>query len=75
MKIAIWSPFKGRPTWPRPCPTHASFMYSRNLVALLTPMIKDGDYVVDLADDVIGPCCVTHEGEVRVGQPQAAAKA
>ncbi|HEX6559462.1 MAG TPA: Re/Si-specific NAD(P)(+) transhydrogenase subunit alpha [Longimicrobiales bacterium] len=52
---------------------HASFMYSRNLVALVSPMIKDGDYVVNLEDDVIGPCCVTHDGEVRVGKPAMAA--
>jgi NAD/NADP transhydrogenase alpha subunit len=48
-------------------------MYSRNLVALVSPMIKDGDYVVNLEDDVIGPCCVTHDGEVRVGKPAMAA--
>jgi NAD(P) transhydrogenase subunit alpha len=54
-------------------PNHASFMYSRNLLALVSPMIKDGTLKVDLADDVIGPCCVTHEGEVRVGKPVMAA--
>ena len=54
-------------------PTHASFMYSRNLVALITPMIKDGMLTVDLSDDVTGPACVTHEGEVRVGKPAVAA--
>lgn len=48
---------------------HASFMYARNLVALLTPMLKDGELVVNLEDEVIAACCVTHGGEVRVGQP------
>lgn len=66
---------QGPTNLPATLPTHASFMYARNLVALITPMIKEGDYVVDLADDVVGPCCVTHEGEVRVGQPAMAAKA
>ena len=59
---------------PSSLPNHASFMYSRNLIALITPMIKDGDYVVNLDDDVIGPCCVTHDGEVRVGKPALAGK-
>jgi H+-translocating NAD(P) transhydrogenase subunit alpha len=54
---------------PSSLPTHASFMYSRNVVALLTPLIKDGNVVIDLNDDVVGPACVTHEGEVRVGKP------
>src|SRR5690606_27625313 len=53
--------------------THASFMYARNPVALLTPMIKDGQLVIDLEDDVVGPACVTHDGEVRVGRPAPAA--
>jgi H+-translocating NAD(P) transhydrogenase subunit alpha len=57
---------------PATVPTHASFMYSRNLVALLTSIIKDGNITIDLNDDVIGPCCVTHAGEVRVGKPAAA---
>ena len=54
-------------------PNHASFMYSRNLVALVTPIMKDGALKLDLGDDVIGPCCVTHDGEVRVGKPAMAA--
>ncbi|MGQ0815754.1 MAG: Re/Si-specific NAD(P)(+) transhydrogenase subunit alpha [Gemmatimonadota bacterium] len=57
---------------PATLPTHASFMYSRNLVALLTPMIKDGAFTIDLNDDVIGACCVTHAGQVRLGQPAKA---
>lgn len=53
--------------------THASFMYSRNVVALLSPLIKDGRLTVDLEDDVVGPACVTHQGEVRVGRRAPAA--
>lgn len=55
--------------------THASFMYARNVVALLSSMIKDGQLTIDLQDDVIGPACVTHEGEVRVGKPAPAGAA
>jgi H+-translocating NAD(P) transhydrogenase subunit alpha len=58
---------------PATVPTHASFMYSRNLVALVSSIVKDGAIHIDLDDDVIGPCCVTHAGDVRVGKPAAAA--
>jgi NAD(P) transhydrogenase subunit alpha len=54
---------------------HASFMYARNIVALLTPLIKDSQLTIDLQDDVVGPACVTHEGEVRVGKPASVAAA
>ena len=60
---------------PATVPTHASFMYSRNIVALLMPLIKEGTVTIDLQDDVIGAACVTHNGEVRLGQrPAVAAK-
>jgi len=64
---------QGPPNLAATLPTHASFMYSRNLVALVSPIIKDGSLAIDLSDDVIGACCVTHDGEVRVGKPAMAA--
>jgi H+-translocating NAD(P) transhydrogenase subunit alpha len=60
---------------PSTLPTHASFMYSRNIVALLAPMLKEGKLTIDLQDDVVGPASVTHEGEVRVGKPAVAVAA
>ena len=60
---------------PSTLPTHASFMYSRNVVALLTPLIKDGKATIDFNDEVVAAACVTHEGEVRVGKPVAVAAA
>ncbi len=45
-------------------PVHASQMYSRNVTAFLSLLIKDGDLKIDMNDDVIGPSCVTHEGKV-----------
>lgn len=45
-------------------PVHASQMYSRNITSFLSLLIKDGNITVDLADDVVGPSCVTHNGEV-----------
>jgi NAD(P) transhydrogenase subunit alpha len=45
-------------------PVHASQLYSRNVTAFLSPMIKDGQLQIDLNDDVVGPSCVTHDGQV-----------
>jgi H+-translocating NAD(P) transhydrogenase subunit alpha len=53
-------------------PVHASQLYSRNITSFLTPLIKDGRLHIDMADDVVGPSCVTHNGEV-VNQRVAAA--
>ena len=52
---------------PGSLPHHASQLLGRNLSALVKPMIGEDGVSVDLEDDVIGPCCVTHAGEVRFG--------
>lgn len=44
-------------------PVHASQLYSRNVTAFLTLLIKDGELSIDMTDDVVGPSCVTHQGE------------
>jgi NAD(P) transhydrogenase subunit alpha len=49
---------------PGTVPVHASQLYSRNVTAFLTPMIKDGELSIDMNDDVVGPSCVTHQKEV-----------
>jgi len=51
--------------------THASQMYSRNITTLLTHMVKDREIRVDLADEIVGSACVTHDGQVRAtdGRP------
>jgi H+-translocating NAD(P) transhydrogenase subunit alpha len=45
-------------------PVHASQMYSRNVSSFLALLIKDGNVQVDLNDDILGPSCVTHQGQV-----------
>ena len=45
-------------------PVHASQLYSRNITAFLTPLMKDGQLQLDMSDDVVGPSCVTHNGEI-----------
>jgi NAD(P) transhydrogenase subunit alpha len=49
---------------PATVPVHASQLYSRNVTAFLSLLIKDGVLSIDLNDDVVGPSCVTHKGEV-----------
>src|SRR6476659_4976508 len=49
---------------PATVPVHASQLYSRNVTAFLSLLIKDGQLQIDLKDDVVGPSCVTHNGEV-----------
>jgi NAD(P) transhydrogenase subunit alpha len=44
-------------------PVHASQLYSRNVTAFLSLLIKDGELSVDMTDDVVGPSTVTHRGE------------
>jgi proton-translocating NAD(P)+ transhydrogenase subunit alpha len=46
-------------------PVHASQMFSRNVLALLTYLIKDGAVRIDLGDPITGPMVVTHQGEIR----------
>lgn len=46
-------------------PVHASQLYSRNITAFLKLLIDDkGELKIDLSDDVVGPTCVVHKGEV-----------
>jgi NAD(P) transhydrogenase subunit alpha len=45
-------------------PVHASQLYSRNVTAFLSLLIKDGELNIDINDDVVGPSCVTHAGQV-----------
>lgn len=49
---------------PATVPVHASQLYSRNVTAFLTPLIKDGALEINMKDDVVGPSCVTHDGQI-----------
>lgn len=49
---------------PATVPVHASQLYSRNVTSFLSLIIKDGYLSIDLTDDVVGPSCVTHQGEI-----------
>jgi proton-translocating NAD(P)+ transhydrogenase subunit alpha len=45
-------------------PYHASQLFSRNMTSFLELLSKDGQLSIDLKDDVVGPSCVTHQGQV-----------
>lgn len=46
-------------------PVDASQMYSRNVTAFLALLIdKEGNLKIDMNDDIVGPSCVTRDGQV-----------
>ncbi|HVA33792.1 MAG TPA: Re/Si-specific NAD(P)(+) transhydrogenase subunit alpha [Candidatus Baltobacteraceae bacterium] len=57
----------GTTNLPSTMPNHASQLYSRNVYALLSPWIKDGQLAVDMNDDVAKGACVANAGEALVG--------
>jgi proton-translocating NAD(P)+ transhydrogenase subunit alpha len=60
---------------PATVPVHASALYSRNVTSFLNLLIKDGETYLDMKDDVVGPSCVTHEGQWMNQRVAAALKA
>ena len=58
---------------PASIPVHASQMYSKNIVTLVSEFLgDDGQLQLDFQNDVVGPSTVTHEGEVRNERVQLA---
>lgn len=49
---------------PATVPVHASQLYSRNVISFLSLLVKNGDLQIDMNDDVVGPSCVTHQGQI-----------
>lgn len=49
---------------PAELPVHASQMYGRNAAEFLKELAPEGELVINLDDDMIGPMCMTHDGEV-----------
>ena len=49
-------------------PWHGSTLYSRNLTAFVMAFWKDGAFNLDLDDEIIRGCLVTHGGEVLFGK-------
>jgi NAD(P) transhydrogenase subunit alpha len=57
----------GQLNLPSTMPNHASQLYSRNVYALLTPMIVDGAFKPDFDDDVVKGSCVARDGKSLIG--------
>ena len=49
---------------PSAMPTHASFLYSRNVANFLALVITDGELRPDFDDEIVAGCCVVRAGEV-----------
>jgi NAD(P) transhydrogenase subunit alpha len=54
---------------PAEVPWHGSTLYSRNLTAFVLAFWKDGKFNLDLDDEIIKGCLVTHAGEIRTAKP------
>ncbi len=54
----------GEPNLPSLVPTHSSEMYSKNLLALITYISKDGKIELDLANEIVKGSLITYKGEV-----------
>ncbi len=54
----------GETNLPSTMPVHASQMYSRNVLTFLLHLLRDGELVVDLEDEITRETCVTYEGRV-----------
>ncbi len=50
-----------------PCtvPNHASALYARNLLALITPLISEGKLVLNTEDELIDGALISKDGEIR----------
>jgi len=55
---------------PSGMPTHASFLYARNVFNFLSLMVVDGELRPDFDDEIVAGTCVVRQGEV-VHQPTA----
>jgi NAD(P) transhydrogenase subunit alpha len=57
----------GTTNLPSTMPYHASQLYSRNVYALLSPWIKEGQLKIDMQDDVAKGAVVAYAGDAPVG--------
>ncbi len=44
---------------------HASELYSKNQLALIELIVKDGAIAIDWSDEVLAKAVLTHAGEIR----------
>jgi H+-translocating NAD(P) transhydrogenase subunit alpha len=61
----------GTTNLPSTMPGDASRLYSRNVAALLSPWIKDGELEIDMNDDVAKGAVIARDGNVLLGGGQS----
>ena len=49
---------------PASMPVHASQLYSKNMSNLLALLIKDGQFVLNMDDDIVAGTVITHDGAI-----------
>jgi H+-translocating NAD(P) transhydrogenase subunit alpha len=49
---------------PASMPTHASFLYARNIANFLGLVVKDGELAPDFDDEIVAGTCVVRDGTV-----------
>lgn len=54
----------GEPNLPSMVPTHASEMYSKNILSLIQHISKDGKINLNQDDEIVKGCLITRNGEV-----------
>ena len=54
----------GAPELPSSVPYHASSLYSKNLISLITPFIKDGVFKINREDELIAGCLLSDKGAI-----------
>jgi NAD(P) transhydrogenase subunit alpha len=54
----------GEPNLPSMVPTHASEMYSKNILSLIQHISKDGKLNLNQEDEIVKGCLITRNGEV-----------
>jgi len=55
---------------PSSMPAQASHLFSRNVVALVQHLVKDGAFNFDFDDAITQGCCITHESQIVHGATQ-----
>ncbi len=55
---------EGTSNLPGSMPVHASELYSKNVAAFLTYMVKDGQLNLDLEDEIISGAMYSHKGQI-----------
>ena len=61
----------GQPNLPGLVAADASSLYARNLLTFLSLMLGKEGFTLNLEDDLLAATLVTHDGQVRFGQPAA----